>query len=413
MSFRELNIIPPICKALERENYTTPTPIQEQAIPPILAGRDLQGCAQTGTGKTAAFAVPILQLLNGREGAPRRIRSLILTPTRELAIQIYESFRTYGRFTGLRTCVVYGGVSQRPQEEALKKGVDILVATPGRLGDLMRQRLVDLRHVEILTLDEADRMLDMGFIHDVKRIIAKTPEEKQTLFFSATMPPEIVSLTRSMLKNPAKVTIAPESPAVDIIQQSVYYVDKPNKRNLLLYLLKDASIVSALVFTRTKHGADRVARELVKKKIDAQAIHGDKSQGSRQKALRDFKNKTTRVLVATDIAARGLDIDELSHVINFDLPDVPETYIHRIGRTGRAGHSGISISFCDQEERKSLRSIEKLCHKAIDVVEDHPFHLELIDESKLQPVRSGGFHTPPRRGIRSIGRGRRSGGIMR
>ena len=405
MTFKELNIIPSICKALEKENYTTPTPIQEQAIPPILAGRDLQGCAQTGTGKTAAFAVPTLQLLSKNAGGPHRIRSLILTPTRELAIQIYESFRTYGHFTGLRTCVVYGGVSQRPQEESLKKGVDILVATPGRLGDLMQQKLVDLQNVEILTLDEADRMLDMGFIHDVKRIIAKTPEEKQTLFFSATMPPEIVSLTRSMLKDPAKVTITPESPAVDIIEQSVYYVDKPNKRNLLLYLLKDSSIVSALVFTRTKHGADRVARELVKGKICAQAIHGDKSQGSRQKALRDFKNKTTRVLVATDIAARGLDIDELSHVINFDLPDVPETYVHRIGRTGRAGHSGISISFCDQEETKSLRSIERLCKKPIEVVKDHPFHLTVFDESTLAPARSGGFHRPPSRGLRSIGRG--------
>ena len=354
--------------------------------------------------KTAAFAVPILQLLSGPAAAPRRIRSLILTPTRELAIQIYESFRTYGRFTGLKACVVYGGVSQRPQESELKKGVDILVATPGRLWDLMQQRLVDLRHVEILTLDEADRMLDMGFIHDVKRIIARTPDQRQTLFFSATMPPEIVDLTKSMLKDPEKVTIAPESPAVDIIEQSVYYVGKPDKRNLLLYLLKDSSIVSALVFTRTKHGADRVARELVKGKICAQAIHGDKSQGSRQKALRDFKNKTTRVLVATDIAARGLDIDELSHVINFDLPDVPETYIHRIGRTGRAGRSGISISFCDQEEKKSLRSIEKLCNRAISVVADHPFPLPAAEESLKAPVRSSGFHTPPQRGIRSIAR---------
>jgi ATP-dependent RNA helicase RhlE len=405
MNFKDLNIIPPICKALERENYTTPTPIQEQAIPTILAGRDLQGCAQTGTGKTAAFAVPILQLLSGSETAPRRIRSLILTPTRELALQIYESFRTYGRFTGLRACVVYGGVSQRPQEEALKKGVDILVATPGRLWDLMQQRLVNLGHVEILTLDEADRMLDMGFIHDVKKIIARTPDQRQTLFFSATMPPEIVDLTKSMLNNPEKVTITPESPAVDIIEQSVYYVDKPDKRNLLLYLLKDSSIVSALVFTRTKHGADRVAHELVKGKICAQAIHGDKSQGSRQKALHDFKNKTTRVLVATDIAARGLDIDELSHVINFDLPEVPETYVHRIGRTGRAGRSGISISFCDQEETKSLRSIEKLCNKSIEIVKGHPFHLAVFDDSKLASARSGGFHSPPRRGIRSIGRG--------
>ena len=410
MNFKDLNVIPPLRKALEGENYTTPTPIQEQAIPPILAGRDLQGCAQTGTGKTAAFAVPILQLLSGPAATPCRIRSLILTPTRELAIQIYESFRTYGRFTGLKTGVVYGGVSQRPQEAALKKGVDILVATPGRLWDLMQQRLVNLRWVEILTLDEADRMLDMGFIRDVQKIIAKTPEKKQTLFFSATMPPEIVHMTKSMLNNPAKVTIAPESPAVESVEQSVYYVDKPNKRNLLLYLLKDPAISSVLVFTRTKRAADRVARTLAKGHINAQAIHGDKSQGSRQRALRDFKDKKTRVLVATDIAARGLDISELSHVVNYDLPDVPETYIHRIGRTGRAGHSGISISFCDQEEMKSLKSIEKLCHRSIEVVEDHPFHEALI-VNLPKPARSGGFHTPPQRGNRSIGRPRRRSGF--
>lgn len=403
MNFRELNIIPPILRALERENYTTPTPIQEQAIPPVLAGRDLLGCAQTGTGKTAAFAVPILQRLNGNQMTPRRIRALILTPTRELAIQIYESFRAYGRFMQLRTVVIYGGVSQKPQEAELKKGADILVATPGRLWDLMQQRLVSLGDVEIFTLDEADRMLDMGFIHDVKKIIAKLPREKQTLFFSATMPPEIVAMTRSMLVDPACVTIAPESPAVEIIEQSVYYVDKPDKRNLLLYLLKDPDIESALVFTRTKHGADRVARELVKGKINAQAIHGDKSQGSRQKALKDFKNKTTRVLVATDIAARGLDIDELSHVINFDLPDVPETYIHRIGRTGRAGHSGKSISFCDLEERKSLKSIEKLCNKPIPVMDEHPYHMQVVEEP-AKPARTGGFHNPPSRGARSFGR---------
>jgi ATP-dependent RNA helicase RhlE len=404
MDFKDLKIIPPILRALENENYTSPTPIQEQAIPSILAGRDLLGCAQTGTGKTAAFAVPTLQRLSGAAAAPRCIRSLILTPTRELAIQIYENFRAYGRFTRLRTCVVYGGVSQRPQEAELKKGADILIATPGRLGDLMQQRLVDIGRVEILTLDEADRMLDMGFIHDVKRIIAKTPKQKQTLFFSATMPPEIEALSKSMLTDPMKITIAPESPAVDTVEQSVYFVEKPNKRNLLLYLLKDPSIESALVFTRTKHGADRVARELVKGKIRAQAIHGDKSQNSRQRALKDFKNKATRVLVATDIAARGLDIDELSHVINFDLPDVPETYIHRIGRTGRAGHSGISISFCDQEEKKSLKSIEKLCKRPLSVVVEHPFPMPVIEEPQKPAARSGGFHTPPRRGTSSFAR---------
>ena len=412
MKFIDLNIIHPILRALEDENYTIPTPIQEQAIPPILAKRDLLGCAQTGTGKTAAFAVPTLQRLSGPSAAPRRIRSLILTPTRELAIQIYESFRAYGRYTGLRTCVVYGGVPQRPQETELRKGVDILVATPGRLGDLMQQRLVDLQNVEILTLDEADRMLDMGFIHDVKKIIAKTPKQKQTLFFSATMPPEIVAMSESMLVDPVRVAITPASPTVDAIEQSVYFVDKSNKRNLLLYLLKDPSIHSALVFTRTKHGADRVVRELIKGKIQAQAIHGDKSQNSRQRALNDFKNKETRVLVATDIAARGLDIDELSHVFNFDLPEVPETYIHRIGRTGRAGNSGKSISFCDYEEKKSLSSIEKLCNRSISVVEDHPFPLLITTViPKLQPpMRSGGFHNPPGRGSKPIGRISRPGG---
>ncbi len=407
MTFKELGIIPSILKALENENYTIPTPIQEQAIPPILSKRDLLGCAQTGTGKTAAFAVPTLQLLNGTPAGPKKIRSLVLTPTRELAIQIYESFCAYGRYTGLRTCVVYGGVSQKPQEQALRRGVDILIATPGRLADLMQQKLVDLQYVEILTLDEADRMLDMGFIHDVKKIIARTPAKKQTLFFSATMPPEIIALTESMLADPVRVSITPQSPTVDAIEQSVYFVDKTNKRNLLLYLLKDPSITSALVFTRTKHGAERVARELAKGKINAQAIHGDKSQGARQRALKDFKNKITRVLVATDIAARGLDIDELSHVINFDLPDVPETYIHRIGRTGRAGHSGISISFCDFEEKKSLLGIEKLCSKRIPVVEEHPYPSAAAAATPQQPSnRSGGFHTPPRRGNRPFGRAR-------
>ena len=373
MKFKDLNIIPSILKALENENYKEPTPIQEQAIPPILAGRDLLGCAQTGTGKTAAFAVPTLQRLSkANTAAARPIRSLILTPTRELAIQIYESFRVYGRNTGLRAAVIYGGVSQKPQEQALKRGLDILVATPGRLADLMNQKLVDISQVEILTLDEADRMLDMGMIHEVKRIIAKTPDQKQTLFFSATMPPEIAEMSGSMLKNPVKIAVSPEKPTVEAIEQSVYFVNKENKRSLLLHLLKDPSIASALVFTRTKHGADRVMRDLLKANINANSIHGNKSQSARQLALKNFKNKQTRVLVATDIAARGLDIDELTHVINFDLPDVPETYIHRIGRTGRAGHNGISISFCDQEEKKSLVSIEKLCSVNITRVSNHP-----------------------------------------
>lgn len=389
MSFKELNIIPSILRAVREENYTIPTPIQEQAIPPALEGHDLLGTAQTGTGKTAAFAIPTLQRLMARDNAmPRLIRSLILTPTRELAIQIYESFKTYGRYTGLRTAAIYGGVSQVPQEKELKRGLDILVATPGRLVDLLNQKLVNLSHVEIFTLDEADRMLEMGMIQDVKRIIAKTPAKKQTLFFSATMPPEITDLANSMLSDPVRIAITPETPTVEAIEQTVYFVNKENKRRLLLHLLEDPSIVSALVFTRTKHGADRVMRELVRGKINADAIHGDKSQGARQSALKKFKNKETRVLVATDIAARGLDIDELSHVINFDLPEVPETYIHRIGRTGRAGNSGISISFCDDEEKKLLVAIEKLCHVSMTRVSSHPYPL-IVTTSMPQLLVTG------------------------
>ncbi len=382
MEFTELKIIPSILKALKNEEYNHPTPIQQLAIPAILDGRDLLGCAQTGTGKTAAFAVPTLQRLSkSRKEGRRNIRTLILTPTRELALQIFESYETYGRYTGLKACAIFGGVSQKPQEQALIRGVDIVVATPGRLVDLMQQRLVDLRHVEILTLDEADRMLDMGMIHDVKRIIAKIPEKKQTLFFSATMPKEISQLANSMLNDPEKITIAPSSPAVDSVEQSVYFVDRINKRNLLLHLLKDPGIISVLVFTRTKHGADRVVRDLIRKNINAQAIHGNKSQTARQRALNNFKIKKTRVLVATDIAARGLDINELSHVINFDLPEISETYVHRIGRTGRAGLSGKSISFCDYDEIKLLMKIEKLCNKQITEIPDHPFPLTITTES--------------------------------
>ena len=404
MTFQQLNIIPPILKALAQEQYTIPTPIQEQAIPPAIAGRDLLGCAQTGTGKTAAFAVPILQRLSrfsptsftGQTAQPglsqanrspaqrsqplRRIRALILTPTRELALQIYESFCVYGRYLNLRAAVIYGGVSQKPQEDALRHGDDILVATPGRLGDLMNQQLIDLKDIEILTLDEADRMLDMGFIHDVRKIIARTPEQKQTLFFSATMPPEIAALANSLLSDPVKIAIRPETPTVEAISQSLYFVDKVNKRHLLRHLLDNPAIVSALVFTRTKHGADRVVRDLIRDGIQAQAIHGNKSQNARQQALANFKNRQTRVLVATDIAARGIDIDDLSHVINYDLPDVPEQYVHRIGRTGRAGRAGIAISFCDTEERKLLRDIEKLCGRAVPVIRDHPYPPQLIAE---------------------------------
>lgn len=391
MSFEELNLIKPILQAVTAEGYTQPTPIQEQAIPIILQKRDLLGCAQTGTGKTAAFAIPVLQLLHAEPRdtrGPRLIKALILTPTRELAIQIGESFSAYGNNLGLRHRVIFGGVSQHAQTEALRNGVDILIATPGRLLDLMNQKFVDLQHIQFFVLDEADRMLDMGFIHDVKRVIAKLPVKRQTLFFSATMPPEISKLAASILVNPVKVEVTPVSSTAHTIRQSVFFVDKENKKALLLHLLKDKDIVSALVFTRTKHGADKVARELVRSGIKAEAIHGNKSQNARQNALNNFKNKKTRVLVATDIAARGIDVEDLSHVINFELPNVPETYVHRIGRTGRAGASGTALSFCDTEEKEYLRDIHKLITKTIAVVEDHPYAI-----SAAMPV----VYTPPAR----------------
>jgi len=378
MPFKKLNIVPDILKALERKNYKVPTPIQKEAIPYILSGRDLLGCAQTGTGKTAAFAIPTIQLLNAQKSDDkdqRHIRALIITPTRELALQIYESFCLYGKYTKLKYCVVFGGVSQKPQEEALKQGVDILVATPGRLNDLVNQKLINLKHIKIFILDEADRMLDMGFINDIKKVIAVIPEKKQTLFFSATMPPDIEKLANTILKNPAKVAITPISSTVDTIEQYLYYVDKRSKKDLLIYILSDKSIESALVFSRTKHGADRIVRMLSKANITAQAIHGDKSQGARQTALKSFKNKNLRVLIATDIAARGIDIDELSHVINYDLPEAPETYVHRIGRTGRAGLGGVAISFCDYDEKERLADIQKLIGKPLKEIEDHPFPL--------------------------------------
>ena len=378
MAFKKLTLIEPILKALTVEGYTTPTPIQAQSIPLILERRDLLGCAQTGTGKTAAFAIPILQILHQEkqeERGPRHIKVLILTPTRELAIQIDESFAAYGKFTGLTHTVIFGGVSQLNQTNILRRGVDILVATPGRLLDLISQGFIDLKYLKIFVLDEADRMLDMGFIHDVKRIITKLPAKRQTLFFSATMPPEIQKLANVLLSNPAKVEVTPASSTVDAIVQSLYHVDKKDKQKLLLHLLNDNAIVTALVFTRTKHGADKVVKFLHHAHITAAAIHGNKSQNARQNALSNFKSGKTRVLVATDIAARGIDIDELSHVINFELPNVPETYVHRIGRTGRAGNTGIAISFCDAEEREELRDIQKLIGKAVPVVGDHPFPL--------------------------------------
>jgi len=388
MQFENLNLIEPILKALKIEGYTQPTPIQAQSIPLILQGKDLLGCAQTGTGKTAAFAIPILQILHTNTQPERNnkaIKALILTPTRELAIQIEESFQAYGKFTGLRHLVIFGGVSQHAQVESLKRGVDILVATPGRLLDLMNQGFISLSQLKIFVLDEADRMLDMGFVHDVKKVIAKLPTRRQSLFFSATMPPEIITLANTILVNPAKVEVTPVSSTANTIQQAVYFVEKNNKRKLLNHVLADNSIETALVFTRTKHGADRVAKDLKQAGIEAEAIHGNKSQNARQRALTNFKSRTTRVLVATDIAARGIDVEELTHVINYEIPNVPETYVHRIGRTGRAGASGIALSFCDAEEKAFLRDIHKLIAKNIPVVEDHPYHFTHIAKTEILP----------------------------
>ena len=378
LNFEKMNIIKPILAALRAKGYVEPTTIQEQAIPAILEGKDLLGCAQTGTGKTAAFAIPLLQLLHMERinaKGPRMIKALILTPTRELAIQIGGNLGEYGRNTGIRHTVIYGGVSQASQTKALKEGVDILVATPGRLLDLMNQKYINLNHIKHFVLDEADRMLDMGFSQDVKRIIAKLPVARQTLLFSATMPPEIKALVDHILSNPVKVEVAPVSSTVDTIKQSVYFVEKKDKKLLLIQLLRNKSVDSALIFTRTKYGADRIVRELAKARIAAQAIHGDKSQTARQTALNNFKSKRTRVLVATDIAARGIDIQELSHVINFDLPEVPETYVHRIGRTGRAGMAGTALSFCDREEKGHLMDIQKLISKKIPIIREQDYVL--------------------------------------
>lgn len=401
MAFKKLDLVDPILKALNTEGYTTPTPIQAQSIPLILEQRDLLGCAQTGTGKTAAFAIPILQLLylnKAEERGPHKIKVLVLTPTRELAIQIDQSFAAYGKHTGLTHTVIFGGVSQLNQTNILRRGVDILVATPGRLLDLISQGFIDLKYLKIFVLDEADRMLDMGFIHDVKRIITKLPSKRQTLFFSATMPPEIQKLAHVLLTNPAKVEVTPVSSTVDAIEQSLYFVSKPDKPKLLLHLLKDDKIITALVFTRTKHGADKVVKFLHRNNITAAAIHGNKSQNARQNALGNFKGGSLRVLVATDIAARGIDIDELSHVFNFDLPNIPETYVHRIGRTGRAGNAGVAISFCDADERADLKDIQKLININIPVITEHPYPLSAasltaisVPQQKPVPKRSGGF----------------------
>lgn len=391
MSFEKLNLTAPILKALENEGYHQPTPIQSQAIPVILEGRDVLGCAQTGTGKTAAFALPIVQILAEKKRSVKgaaMIAALVLTPTRELAIQIDASFSAYGRYTGLRHTVIFGGVSQLAQTEALKAGVDVLIATPGRLLDLIHQKQMNLTQVNMLVLDEADRMLDMGFIHDVRKIIAQVPQDRQTLFFSATMPPEIAKLAETILVNPVKVAVDPISSPVDLIEQAVFFVGKADKKNLLVHVLKDKTIASALVFTRTKYGADKTARFLMKSGIYAEAIHGDKSQTARQRALSNFKTRRTRILVATDIAARGIDVEELSHVINFDLPNVPETYVHRIGRTGRAGLGGVALSFCDHDEKPYLKDIQRLINKNIPVIQDHPYPLGRVEAAPSQaPVQ--------------------------
>lgn len=376
MLFTDLDIIKPIQKALKEEGYSKPTPIQSKSITPILEGRDLLGCAQTGTGKTASFAIPILQqIYNNKKSlkGKRTIKAVILAPTRELAIQIEENFTAYARYTNIKSLVIYGGVSQNPQTKALKEGVDVLIATPGRMLDLYNQKFLKLNDVKHFVLDEADSMLDMGMIHDVKRIISYLPKVRQNIFFSATMPKEISKLSDSIFKNPVKVEVAPVSSTTETIDQSIYFVSKKQKISLLKELLKNNQMESVLVFSRTKHGANKITQDLMSSSINAAAIHGNKSQNARQLALNNFKEGKIRVLVATDIAARGIDIDELSHVINYDLPEVAETYVHRIGRTGRAGRSGSAIAFCSIEERDLYKAIEKLINKKIKIVEDHSF----------------------------------------
>ncbi len=406
MTFEELKLQDSLLRAVKAQGYTTPTPIQAQAIPHVLAGRDVLGCAQTGTGKTAAFALPILQRLGTPPAQGRPVRCLVLTPTRELASQIEESFATYGANTGLRHTVIFGGVGQGEQVNALRRGVDVLVATPGRLLDLMSQRLVSFNALEILVLDEADRMLDMGFIHDVKRIIAAVPKKRQTLFFSATMPSEIQALSRSILTDPVKIEVTPVATTAETVDQRIYFVDKTQKRPLLVHLLGEPTFTRALVFTRTKNGANRVTRHLQEAGFGADVIHGNKSQNARERALESFKDGRVKVLVATDIAARGIDVEGISHVINFDLPNIPESYVHRIGRTGRAGAAGIAISFCDSEEREYLRDIERTIRRTVPVVENHPFQgrgpREAPQERQHQSAR-------PQQNHRHRGGGSRSG----
>jgi len=401
MKFKDLKLIPELEKALEKEGYTIPTPIQEKSIPSLLNGRDLIGIAQTGTGKTAAFALPILQLMT--EKYPRQIKTLVLAPTRELAAQIGESFKVYGQFLKFKHTVIFGGVGQGKQVEALSRGVDIVVATPGRLLDLLNQRYISLNNIDFFVLDEADRMLDMGFIHDIKKILAKLPHKKQSLFFSATMSPEISKLAKSMLNDPVHVAVTPQATTVEIIEQHIFFIDQTSKERLLLELLKAKHLTSVLIFTRTKHRANKVAMFLSKNNISADAIHGNKSQGARTKAISDFKTGKIRVLVATDIAARGIDIDKISHVINFELPNEPESYVHRIGRTARAGAKGSAYSFCAAEERDYLRTIERLIRKKIDVM-DHSFHSE-----KAKNATGAEARPPPKKPF-SRGSGFRSRG---
>ncbi len=398
MTFKELGIIEPILKALNAEGYIKPTPIQEQSIPILLQRKDLLGCAQTGTGKTAAFSIPIIQHIHNEKTANngrRKIQALIVTPTRELAIQIGENCTKYGKYADVKNTVIFGGVKQSSQTNALRNGVDILVATPGRLLDLMGQGYVSLKDIKYCVLDEADHMLDMGFIHDIKKLIAVLPSKRQSLFFSATMPQSILKLSKSILGDPEKVTIKPEQATSEKVEQALYYVSKKSKTNLLIHLIEQNEIDSVLVFSRTKHGANKIVKKLDQAKIKAEAIHGNKSQGARQRALENFKNRETRVLIATDIAARGIDVSQLELVINLDLPNVPETYVHRIGRTGRAKNTGVAISFCDIEERPYLKDIEKLINQKIPVVTDHPF----AGEVEELPVKK-----TPTRGRRNYGK---------
>jgi ATP-dependent RNA helicase RhlE len=422
MKFSDLRLSEPLVRAVTAEGYSTATPIQAQAIPHVLNGKDVLGCAQTGTGKTAAFALPILHRLSshpGQAGARRNVRCLVLSPTRELATQINDSFRAYGRNLSLRSAVIFGGVGQNPQVQALRQGVDVLVATPGRLVDLMNQGFVDLRSVEVFVLDEADRMLDMGFIQDVRRIVSKVPAQRQTLMFSATMPPEIRKLADTILRTPVTVAVTPVSSPVEKIEQSLYYVEKRNKPVLLAHLVNELPMARALVFTRTKHGADRVVRQLHTRGIRAEAIHGNKSQNARERALANFKANKIPVLVATDIAARGIDIDDITHVVNYDLTHEPETYVHRIGRTGRAGASGAAVSFCDTEERENLTAIQKLIRRTIPVMTNHPqYPAKQSPEDKLAERREprqprGGQgksrHAQHSSGHRQTGRGAGAG----